>query len=229
MDDLGNLPKLGQRLLHERGPSASDEAVEGIADVGGTPLPYDGAGDMRPPDGPATRLPEDVVELEVHPEASEPGHHLTPAPDPIRPAPLEKRLERRLLRGKEITEDMHLAPGRGGRELASPHHAEPQSLARGDGRGYAGYRIVVGEGDGVETGLERALHHYFGRKTPVGSGGVRMKVDRRAGGRGMRVVQRRYPISGAVQEGCECASSARNSGSLNSCRESSRLFEPSGE
>ncbi len=123
---------------------------------------------------------------------------------------------------------MHLAPGSRGRELAAGNDAQVQAVAGDKRGGKTGEGVVVGEGDRGKAGARRAIHHRFGSEAPVGSGGVHVQVDGGSGRFGSRR-QRRYPISGAVHEGCEWASRSRSSASLNWASESSRLLAPSGE
>jgi hypothetical protein len=63
---------------------------------------------------------------------------------------------------------------------------------------------VIGEGDGLETGRNCPPHDGFRRKAPVRGGRVNVQVNRFSrAGRRLVGGQRRYPISGAVQDGWE--------------------------
>jgi hypothetical protein len=106
---------------------------------------------------------------------------------------------------------VHLAPGSGGGEFAPAHDAKSQALARRGGRGDPGDRVVVGERDGTQPNRQRARDDRLGRQAPIGRRGMDVEVDRCAGWRGVGIAQRRYPISGAVQDGCDRDSRSRRS------------------
>ena len=88
-------------------------------------------------------------------------------------------------------------------------------------RGHAGHGVVIGECHGRETRPPRAFHDSFRRQAAVGRGRVNVQVEKAGRGRQVGCGQRRYPISGAVHEGCEWDSSSRRSWSLSWLSESS--------
>jgi hypothetical protein len=73
---------------------------------------------------------------------------------------------------------VHLTPGRGDREFAPPHHADPAPLTRGQRLGDTGYRVVVGESNGFEADCNRSLDYTFRTDATIRSGRVNVKVDR---------------------------------------------------
>jgi hypothetical protein len=91
-------------------------------------------------------------------------------------------------------------------------------------------RVVIGERDRAKTGRNRSSHDCLGSDAPIRGGRMNMQVDRfTTAGRRFGGAQRRYPISGAVQDGCEWLSKSRSSWSLSWPSDSSRLLAPRGE
>ena len=186
----GDFGKLGQDLLHEGGAAAPDEAVERLTHVRGPAPAHDGPGDVRPPDGAAVGVAQDIVEVERDARALSRITISLPAADPVGPAAGQEGFQLGRLGGQEVPQHVHLAPGRGGAELAPAHHPDAEALAGGERLGNTGQGIVIGERDGAEAGRGRAPDHRGGRQPPVGGGRVDVEIDRRAcrhlPGRGQR-------------------------------------------
>ena len=186
----GDLGELGQDLLHEGGPAAPDEAVERLTHVRGPAPAHDSPGDVRPPDGAAVGVAQDIVEVERDAERIEPDHHFPSPADPVGPAAGQEGFQLGRLGGQKVPQHVHLAPGGRSAELATRHHPDAEALAGGERLGHAGQGIVIGEGDGAKAGRGRAPDHRGGRQPPVGGGRVDVEIDRRAcrhlPGRGQR-------------------------------------------
>jgi hypothetical protein len=103
-----------------------------------------------------------------------------------------------------VPEHVHLAPGSGGGELASGYHSNSKPLTRSNSLGNATHRIVIGESNGSETGSKGTLYYRFRRQTSIRSRRMNVQVDGCAPAHIFgHMAQRRYPISGAVQDGWE--------------------------
>src|SRR5918995_6845623 len=101
-----------------------------------------------------------------------------------------------------VAEYVHLAPGSGGRELASGDHSNSQPLTGSNSLGNATHRIVVGESNGRKTGGKGTLYYRFRRQTSIGGCRMNVQVDGCASAPGLgHMAQRRYPIPGAGQGG----------------------------
>jgi hypothetical protein len=204
VNQLGNRLKPRQRFFHEGGAAPTEEAVERVAQVDCPPVPNDRSGHVRPSHCAARRLLKHILEREPHTQSLQVLDHFLRPPHPVGPAPLEEDFEGARVRRQEEPQHVHLAPGRCGRELTSADDSNAVALACGQSLGNAGQGIVIGEGDGPETGRDRPPHDCFRRKAPVRGGRMNMQVDRSSrAGRCVGGGQRRYPISGAVQDGCE--------------------------
>jgi hypothetical protein len=209
---LGNDAELGQRLFHEGGPAPADVAVERVAEIRGAAVPDDGAGHVGPPDRTTGRLVEYAFEREVHPQPLEVLDHLPGSPHPIGPAANQEGFQLGRHRRQEVPQHVHLAPRSRRRELASSDHPNPVSLAGGKGFRKPGEGVVIGQRNGTQAGRDGTPDHTFGSEAPVRGGRMHMQIDGfHRVGRPVRGAQRRYPISGAVQDGWEWASSSRNS------------------
>ncbi len=180
MNDVGDVAELRQDLFDERRPAATDVAVESLADVGGASAAHNGPGHVGPTDSPTPRLHQHVLEVQLHAEAAQAGHHLAPTPDSVVATALEELFERSGFGRQEVAEHVHLAPGGGRGELASADHPEAEALTRGGGGRNAGHGVVVREGDGAESGGQGAHDDDIGRQAAVGRGGMDVQVDRRA-------------------------------------------------
>ena len=183
VDQLRDLAERGQHLLDERRAPAADVAVERLRHAERPATADDGPGHVRPAHRAASRLAQHVVEVERHAHALQPVHHGARAPHPIGPAALEKRLQGGGVGREEIPEHVHLAPRRGGGELAAGDDTHAEPLAGRDRRGNARDRVVIGEGDRAEPRRRRPLDHRLRRQAPVRRGRVDVEIDDRAGRR----------------------------------------------
>ena len=82
---------------------------------------------------------------------------------------------------------------------------------------------MIGERDGGETREGGPLDDGAWAQGAVRGGGMEVEIDVR--GRAQRV----YPVSGAVQEGCDRANNSTSWRSLSSCKDISRFRAPRGE
>ena len=102
------------------------------------------------------------------------------------------------------TQYVHLAPGGRGRELAPADHPNAEALAGGERFWYATQAVMIGEGDGAEAGTQRPLYHGLGGETTIRRRRMHVQIDGfHRLDRLVHGAQRRYPISGAVQDGWE--------------------------
>ena len=103
-----------------------------------------------------------------------------------------------------VPQYMHLAPRSGGGELASAYHPNSKPLTRSNSLGNATKCVVICEGDRGETSGKGTLHHRFRRQTSIRGRRVNVQVDGCWSAHVLgHMAQRRYPISGAVQDGWE--------------------------
>ena len=143
-----------------------------------------------------------MIERELDPEALQLLDHCLPPAHPVRPAPLEECVQLGRIERQEVPQYVHLAPGSRGRELAPANHPNAEALAGGEGFGNATEGVVVGQRNGGQTGSLCPLYHSLGGEAPIRGGRMHVQVDgfdRRV--RPVHGAQRRYPISGAVQDG----------------------------
>src|SRR5512135_149927 len=226
--EVGDLGEAGQRLLHERGPAPAQVPVERFPHAGHLAPAEEGPSHVRPAHGPALGLREHVLVAHRDAQPVEPIHH-GPAPArSVGPAVGQEGFQDLDARREEIAEYVHLAPGRRDRELAATHHPYAQPRTGRDGRGHAADGVVVGQRHGRESGARGPAHHRLGGQLAVRGGRVDMEVDDRAPGT-VTLGHARYSVSGAVQAGCEWASSERSCASVSSESASSELLAPRGE
>lgn len=215
VDQFRNSLELGKRLLHEGRPPPTEETVERITQVDGAAVPDDRAGDMRPADRATGRFLKHALEREVHTQSPEMLNHFLSPAHPIGPAAFQEGFQSARAGGEEIPQHMHLTPGSYGGELAPDDHPDAVPLAGGEGIGNAGQRVVIGERNGAETCRDGATHDALRRNAPVRGSRMNVQVDRFPGAGGsFGGAQRRYPVSGAVQDGWEYRSRSRSSWSL---------------
>lgn len=204
MHQLGDGAECRQRLLDEGRLAPGEKPVECVSEIDRSTLTHDSTGNVGPADCAGSGLVQHILEGKTYPQTLQPlDHGFSPA-HPVSAAPLEKCVQLGRMFRQVVAEDMHLAPRSGGRELTSGDYTNPEPLTRGDGFGNTTYGIVISEGNRRETGGMCTLHHRFRRQTAIRGRRVNVEVD----GCGVshvfgRIAQRRYPISGAVQDGWE--------------------------
>src|SRR5215216_2210392 len=203
MNYVGDRTKGGETLLHEGGAPPADEAVKGIGEVCGSPVADNGARDVRSSKSASGRLLKHAFKREIDPEPVKMLNHLVGSAEAICPAALQERLQIDRTRWKEVSEHVHLAPGGQNRKLASSDHPHSTAIARGERGGYSGESVVIGEGNGVQACSQGASDNSLGRKTPIRSSRMHVQVDGFGLSGVWRRIQRRYPVSGEVQDGWE--------------------------
>jgi len=203
MNYVGDRTKGGETLLHEGGAPPADEAVKGIGEVCGSPVADNGARDVRSSKSASGRLLKHAFKREIDPEPVKMLNHLVGSAEAICPAALQERLQIDRTRWKEVSEHVHLAPGGQNRKLASSDHPHSTAIARGERGGYSGESVVIGEGNGVQACSQGASDNSLGRKTPIRSSRMHVQVDGFGPSGVWRGIQRRYPVSGEVQDGWE--------------------------
>ena len=166
-------------------------------------LPHDRPRHMRASHRPAARFLQHTVERELHPQPLELFHHGLGPAHPVGPAALEERFQLGRIGGQKVTQHVHLAPGGCGGKLAAADHPNTVALAGRQRFGDTRQRIVIGEGDGLQPGSQRPASppppepDFHPRRSNARAGRWCLPgVTRSLAG-----AQRRYPISGAVQDG----------------------------
>ena len=122
---------------------------------------------MGPSHGGVAGFLQHVLEREVQPQPLQVADHFPGPPHPICSAAFEKGLEFRRVRGEEVSQNVHLAPGRGCGEFTPGHHTDAVALPGCQSLGYSGECIVVGECHRAETGIPGATHHSIRRNSSV--------------------------------------------------------------
>jgi hypothetical protein len=210
MDNGRDGSKWGESLFHECGPTSPDPTIEGIVGVKCSAMPYDRASDVWPANRTAPRLLQHALEGQLHTMPLQLLDHLLSPPHPVRPAAFQKILELGRVRRHVVTQHVHLTPVRRNRELASGDYPHTKALPFRERLRNSGHRVVIGEPDSVEAGGGGSLHDSFRSHASVGGRRVHVKIDGLRGG-GICRSQRRYPVSGAVQAGCDWARRSRSS------------------
>ena len=228
MDQRGYLGEGGEPLGHVTWPGPPNVAVEGIVQVGCMTQPDQRTRHMGPSNRPVPRLEKDVVYLECQADSLELRHDVAASLQSISLPLVEKTLEPGIVKRKEITQDMHLAPGRCHRELTPTDHAHLVLRSGGDSRRHSVECVVIGQCDRRQAGGLGPRNHFFRSELAVRRGRVKVQVDP-AAGYWFCGGQALYPVSGAVQPGWDRFHNSFSCWSDSSSKEASGIREPSGE
>jgi hypothetical protein len=203
VDHIGNRSERRQRLFHESRSPPPDETVEGVARIYGPAVTNDCPSHVRTSNGTAGGFLQHAFERQIYPQPLKLVNHLPGSSNAICPAVLQESFQLGRAGWKEVPQHMHFTPRCGGRELASRHHAYPVALAGGQRFGYAAEGIMIGECDGVKARGKGPSDYSFRSNTSVRGSRMDMQVDDLRPAVVCSGIQRRYPVSGAVQEGWE--------------------------
>jgi hypothetical protein len=153
--------------------------------------------DVRTAHRSPARLGQDIIHRDIHPHCVEPAHDFGGPARAAGPGVGKETFQSRRIGIQEVGEQVHLAPRRRhGKFAASDHpHAQPgPSLL---GLGHPGHRIVISQRDRGKPEGGGPSHHLARGALSVRGRRMEMKINARS------VVQRLYPVSGAVQAGCD--------------------------
>jgi hypothetical protein len=206
--------KRGQGLVYEGRSPTPQKTIEGIIEARGSAVANDGTSHMGSTHRATAGFLEYALERKIDAKSPQLFHHLTCPSQPVVAAALEKLLQGGRVDRQQVPEHVHFTPWSCGGELTTRYHPHPTALAGRHGLGNACEGIVIRQGHRAEPGSPSSSHNAFRRDASVRSGRVHMQVDRFRAVRDWSRAQRRYPSSGAVQDGCECRSNSRNSWSL---------------
>ena len=208
MNHLDGAGRIGQFARHIGRTAPLEQPVEDRLHGGKSVFMHQRAGEVRPPDAgavgggagkrriiPGHRKSERIeFEPDLFIAAAAPLPHL-----------LEKRRQYRRLRVDEEPDHMQFPVAEHGREFHAGHRLDlrmaPPRLQKlrnpGDG-------VVVGEGDGADSGRGGELHQFRRRAAPVGTAAVSVQINPVHGCGSFRGISR--------NSACRCTS--RSSGGL---------------
>ena len=178
-DDLDGAHRVGRVVRDVVGAVVAEDRRERLVAVGDDAGAHEGVGDVRPTRRGAG-LDLGPHRLDGHGDAvgRHPRDHPVEAGVARAAGVLELGGEVGVRRVGEVGEEVDALPPAGARHLDARDEGEAEPPGRARGVVPADRRVVVGEGDGVETGLRGPLHDDRGRLGPVARGGVRVEVDR---------------------------------------------------
>lgn len=158
------------------GLSGTEVAVECLAGITNVAAFYQGAGDVRTPNGAACRFLHDG--LEVYADAQMPQ----PLDDSARASlagiakdgkTLLEKLRPRYVKGEQV----NLAITVVGTQLDAAHHPDSEWACSQLRFLQAAQRIVIGESDGCEPGRARRIDYRRRSERTVGRGRVHVQID----------------------------------------------------
>jgi hypothetical protein len=195
----------GGGMREHRHPAGLVDQPDGIEDVElelGPPVPTVGAdparreclrdgpqdpalhqrlGDVRPSDR-ASREFADLLPADGDPVGDQHPDHLLRPVDAALDERVQLHGQRLVRRVEEVAQQVQADAVAGARDLGSANQPEPGGQG-GSSRGPTGRRVVVGQRDHVETGVDRRAHQQVGGCRAVGGRRVRVEVDHEAGHR----------------------------------------------
>ncbi len=133
---------------------------------------------MRSADRVAAGLPQDVVHADAHSHPIQPLHDPLRPPTPLHPLVAQVVRQALVLHRKEIGEEVHLAPTDRDAELAPGDDADAAGTPGLFSLREPRQGIVIGQGDGSQSGSHRPLHYFRRGALAIRCRGVEVKVDR---------------------------------------------------
>jgi hypothetical protein len=161
MDQRCYLGEGGEPLGHVAGSGPPDVAVESVVQVGCMTQPDQRTRHVWPSNRPVPRLEKDVVYLECEADSLELRHDVAASLQSITLPLVEKTLEPGIVKRKEITQYMHLAPGRCHRELAPTDHAHLVLRSGRNSPRHSMEGVVIGQCDRSQAGGLGPRNYFF--------------------------------------------------------------------
>ncbi len=206
---LRHLGECGQRLLHESGAAPAEIPIERLADARDVAVAEQRAGYVGPAHGAALGLSQHIGVAHPDSEPVESLHHGPAPPFAIGAAAHQEILQRRGPGRQKIAQHVHLAPGGRNRKFAAADDPNADPLAGRDRCRHAGQGVVIGERHRGHARSRGPADHGFGWQLTVRRRRMYVEVDDRTP-KIVALDHGRYPVSGAVHAGCECAKRSRS-------------------